>query len=80
MKVKELQEKLAKFDPEMELICFCEDENSQKEGRLFTLFDISSVSATDATRCRLDDRTPYLKLGKDQMSETLVFLEVTSDF
>lgn len=80
MKVKELQQKLSSLDPELDVICYTEDEALQKPGRAFVLLDVESVEATEAERIRLDDETPYLKIGKSPQSVTLVTLVVTTDF
>lgn len=80
MKVRELQAELNKLDPNMEVLCYREYESLQKGGKLFQLLDIIDVSATDAEKVRLDDGTPYLKLGKSSVSKILAILEVTPDF
>lgn len=80
MKVGELQQHLSKLDPNLEILCHREDESLQKKHRLFQILDIESVNITDAEKVRLDDGTPYLKLGKGPASVVLVILEVTSDF
>lgn len=80
MKVRELQEQLSKLDPELEVVCYSEDEKLLDEGRNFTLFDVEAVSTSEAERTRLDDRTPYLKLGKGPASGPIGILEITPNF
>ncbi len=80
MKVKELQEKLSKLDPELEVICYSEDESLLPPNEAFRLLDILAVSTTNAEKDRLDDGTPYLKLGKGTDSSVIAILEVTTDF
>jgi hypothetical protein len=80
MKVKELQQKLSSLNPELELLCYTEDERLLTDRRGFLLLDIESVEITDAEHVRLDDGTPYLKLGKGPASTTVATLHVTSDF
>jgi len=80
MKVKELQEKLKKLDPELEVFCYSVDENLLIEDRGFILFNISYVDTTDADRLRLDDGTPYLKFANSSKKSTVATLEVTSNF
>ena len=58
MKVKELQEKLATLDPNLELWCYTEDEHLLKKDRGFLLFEIDTVDVTKAVKHRLDDGTP----------------------
>jgi hypothetical protein len=40
MKVRELQEQLSKLDPELDVVCYSEDERLLVEGRGFILFDV----------------------------------------
>lgn len=80
MKVRELQQHLSKVDPELELLCYSEDADLVSGGRLFRLFDIESIAVNKGEKMRLDDGTPYLKLGDNPSSVALVILEVTSDF
>lgn len=80
MKVRELQEHLSKLDPELDVVCYSEDERLLVEKRGFILFDILAVSTVDAERRRLDDGTPYLKFERGPASVAMATLEVTSDF
>lgn len=78
MKVRELQEQLSRLDPELDLVCYSEDERLLAEGRNFILFDVEAVSTSEAERTRLDDETPYLRIGKSPASTTVGILEITS--
>ena len=80
MKVRELQEHLSKLDPELEVLCYSEDERLLVEKRGFILFDILAVSTAKAERLRLKDGTPYLKFEQGPDSVEMATLEVTSDF
>lgn len=80
MKVRELQQKLNKLDPDLEVLCYSEDEILQSKGRMLCLFDIAAVSTTQAEMVRLEDNTPYLKLGNGPDSKNLAVLEITVDF
>jgi len=80
MKIRELQERLSKFDPELEVICYNEDEIFLVENRGFVLFDIQDISTTEAERFRLVDGTPYLELKRGSTTETFVTLDITSVF
>ena len=73
MKVSELQEKLIKFDPGLDVLCYTEDVG-------FTLLDIENVTIMYGERKRLVDGTPTIKIGKGPNSVELVALEVTADF
>lgn len=80
MKVRELQEHLSKLDPELDVVCYSEDERLLVEKRGFILFDILAVSTTEAERLHLNDGTPYLKFGQGPASVAMATLEIISDF
>ena len=80
MKVRELQAELNKLDPDLEVVCYTEDERLVAEGCLFTLLDFLAVQKVDAKRSRLPDGSPTLVLGKSPESEPIATLEVTSEF
>jgi hypothetical protein len=46
MKVRELQEHLSKLDPELDVLCYSEDEKLLTEKRGFVLFDILAVNTS----------------------------------
>lgn len=79
MKVKELQNNLAALDPDSEVLCYCEDEKLLAKDQAFVVFEISAVDQNKATRTRLDDGTPYLKIGEGPGAQKLAILEITSD-
>ena len=80
MKVRELLQKLNKLDPDLDVLCYSEDKILQSKGQLFRIFNIEAVETTHAEMVRLQDNTPYLKLGKSPDSEVLATLEITLDF
>ncbi len=80
MTVRELQQRLSELDPELGVVCYSEDAELLQQGRAFVLFNVESVETTEAERLRLDDQTPYLKLGKGPLSTRLASLLVTTDF
>ncbi len=80
MKVRELQEHLSKLDPELDIVCYSEDERLLVEKRGFILFDILAVSTAEAERFRFEDGTPNLKFDRGPASFAMTILEVTSDF
>jgi hypothetical protein len=80
MKVKELLEKLRAFDPEQDVICYCEDEGVLTPGKGFQLFEIASVELKEAEKTRSKDGVTSLKFGKTERSVAHVLIEITSDF
>lgn len=80
MKVADLQHELAKLDPNLDVLCYTEDVGLASKERAFVLLDVVGVSITQAERLRLNDGTPYLKLGSGARSSDLAIVEVTSDF
>jgi hypothetical protein len=79
VKVRELQQQLSKLDPDLEVVCYCEDEALLRDNRAFVLLDISVANATRAVRSRLDDGTPYLTFDNEK-GNPIATLEVTSQF
>jgi hypothetical protein len=80
MKVRELHEHLSKLDPQLDVVCYSEDEKLSVKGRGFILLDVLAVDTIQAERLRLDDGTPYLKFGKSPTASAIATLEVTTDF
>lgn len=80
MKVRELQEHLSKLDPQLDVVCYSEDEKLSVGARGFILLDVLAVDTIQAGRLRLDDGTPYLKFGKSPAASAIATLEVTTDF
>ncbi len=80
MKVRELIAKLQAFEPDLDVLCYCEDEGIAPSGKGFKLFDIDEITRNDAEAMRLDDNTPYLKLGRTAASSPHVFICLTGDF
>jgi len=80
MKVRELLQNLGTLDPELEVLCLSEDANLAAKGQQFRLLDIESISALYAEMVRLDDDTPYLKLGEGPSAVAFAILQVTMAF
>ena len=79
MKVCELQAKLNKLDPNLEVICYSEDEKLLAPERGFVLLDIQDVGTIRGEKLRLEDGTPYLRLDAPH-SNIMAMIEITSDF
>ena len=80
MKVKDVLAKLKGFDPESDLLCYCEDEALLSPGISFKLFEIDDISSSEGEKTRLSDHTPSLKFSKSSASANHVLLEITADF
>jgi len=75
MKVRELQEQLNKLDPELDVVCYSEDERLVVEGRGLILFEVLAVNPAEAERLRLNDGTPYLTFGSGPRSVAVATLK-----
>jgi len=80
MKVGDLIQKLSMLAPELDVICYTEDAKIIKDSSRFLLLDIKDVTSICGETMRLDDGTPYLKLGKGPNSVCLATIEVIADF
>lgn len=79
MKVKDLAAKLSKMKPDLDVICYTEDEDIIPDGHSFRLFEIDDVVCQEAQRKLGKDERATLKLSKGPCSVPLVILEITSD-
>jgi hypothetical protein len=80
MKVRELQQRLSQLDPELDVLCYTEEEDLLPKNHGFRLLEIDGVEISEGERRRADDQVPSLKLGKGPYSEKLAFINVTGDF
>ncbi|EJE4171595.1 hypothetical protein P3667_10985 [Vibrio parahaemolyticus] len=80
MKVKELQEKLSKLDPELQLILSTEDEDVLNNQELFKLFDVQDISVIEAEPTRDAYRKPTLIIGKSEGSVKMAMVNISGDF
>jgi hypothetical protein len=80
MKVRELQQQLNKLDPELTILCCTEDAKLLSAATPFRLLDIEEITTAHGELVRLDDGTPYLKLGNGSGAEPLATLVVTTAF
>lgn len=79
MTVRELQERLSKLDPNLEVLCYTEDPTLQATGHMFRLLDIEDVRTAQGKRTRIDE-VPSMKFGSGEGAETVAVLEVTPEF
>ena len=80
MKVKEMMGALAKYDPDLEVICYSEGEQILPPRHLFRLLDLDGVDIVEGERQRDDNGVPGLKIGKSNAAMKHVVLNVTTDF
>lgn len=80
MKVRELLKALSEYDPELDVLCYTEDEALLSEGHLFRILDIDQISVIDAEKCRGEDGVASLKIGSNQLSSPHVTIDVISKF
>ena len=80
MNVRELQEKLSKLDPGLDVVCYCEGEKPLPEGSGLVLFDMLEVNTAEVKQVRLKDGSPHLKFERGPESVTMALIEITSDF
>lgn len=80
MKVKQLLRKLKDLDPQMEIYCYCEDDDLLATDPWFRLLDILDVSVVDGRRNRTDEQTRTFKFGPSAAAQKHALIEVTSHF
>ncbi len=80
MKVKDLMDKLRRLDPELDVLCFSEDEALLPPNHMFRLLDIEHVSTIDVEKSRGTDGIPSFKIGRSDKSTPHAIIEVVADF
>gem|GEM_PF-925474 len=80
MNVKDLIQILEKYDPEIEVLGYSEDQELLTGKQGFKLFEILDVTANDAEKCRDEKGKPSLKFTTSEKSQKHVLMEITTDF
>lgn len=80
MQVKDLLKHLESLDPELELVCYSEDEELVDTNNGFRLMEIEDISVTDARTHRDGMRNPTLTFGKGELSKKIALAHVTCNF
>lgn len=80
MKVKDLIDKLNKYDPNSEVLCYTEDGSVLDKEHLFKLFVIESMAISEGEPEKGDDNVPTIKFGKSPFSVKHVVLYITGSF
>jgi hypothetical protein len=80
MTVRELVESLQKFDPDLDVYCFTEDDSLLAPNHGFRVLEISDVKSVNAEKCRGDDDILSLTMGDSESSSRHVLIDVTADF
>ena len=80
MKVKDFIEELRQFDPDLDVLCYTEDDIVKVDGHEFRLFDFNAIGIVEGEKIRGKDEIPSLKLGKHANSEKHVLIDITSVF
>lgn len=74
MKLRELRDKLADLDPDLEVLCYTEDPSLLQPDRTFLVLDIQAVSTPHAERT--GHETGALRFGRTSASEQFVMFEL----
>jgi hypothetical protein len=80
MKVRDLAQKLAQMDQDLEVYCYIEDERFATANRPFFLLDIHAVTIAEGRTSRDPDGTPNVTFEHSADSWRMITLEVTADF
>jgi hypothetical protein len=75
MTVQELQKKLDKLDPKLDVICYCEKKLDMYGSVVMDVIDITSIGAE---RVRIGGRL-YLKFNSDDR-RSIALIKITTDF
>lgn len=80
MKVKDLINKLRKFDPELEVLCATEDEAIVGQQKLVQFFDFGDVSVVRGITGRDENREFTFTFDHSEKAREIVFMDVTTIF
>lgn len=80
MEVSELLQKLGRFDPELDVLCYSEDADLLPPKHIFRLLEINDINFVEGEKRRGDDQIPSIKVGRSRVSQKHVIIDVTSDF
>ena len=80
MKVKELKAQLEKIDPNLDVICYAEEDEDSDGSIVTRIFEIDDVTASEAERSRDKDGVPQLTFGSTDRSTKIAFINLLSDF
>ena len=80
MTVKQLIAALQKFDPDLDVFCFTEDDALVAPNHEFRVLEINDVKSINAEKRRGDDDVLSLELGGSKASSKHVLIDVTADF
>ena len=79
MKVKELIEKLNSMDPDLDVLCYTEDESLVGKENLGRALEVIEISRTDMEVSRNEDGVVQIKFTSSELSKPYVLFEITSD-
>ena len=80
-KVKDLIDELQKYDSELEVLCYIEEEEPIiTEEHPFRLLALTHLETTVGEKLRSEDGIASMKFGRSENSVTVVTLSVTSIF
>jgi len=79
MKVKDLIAKLKTIDPELNILCYSEDESLVSGKNLIRLLEIDSVDVSEGEISRDDNGELCIKIGKGEYSSPVAFINLTVD-
>lgn len=79
MKVKDIIAKLSGLDPNIDVVCYTEDEDLAGE-RKSAVFEIETVEVVSAEKHRDEKDVAGIRFDKSPRSTPHVLLYVTSDF
>ena len=79
MKVKELIAQLSAIDPELNILCYSEDESLVSGKNLIRLLEIDNVDVAEGEISRDDNGELQIKIGKGPHSSPVAFINVMVD-
>jgi hypothetical protein len=79
MTAKQLIAELSKLNPDVDVVCYCEDRELLRNDSRFRLLEIEGVDSTVGEKVNVDG-VPTIKMGEPPSATMVGRLHVTLDF
>jgi hypothetical protein len=80
MTVEQLMSCLERFDRDMELLCFCDDEGLRQKNGPFRIYTVERVNVSSVTEGTNPDRTTRVEFDATHGTKQVVVVQITTDF
>ncbi len=80
MKLRKLLDQLSHLDPELDVFCVADDETIVSPEHVFRIMEIDDIQILELEKLHGDDGIATFKIGKSELSQLHIVLNITSEF